>query len=78
MLTPSELLDLLQQTAKTRDKLVTNLNEHSILEIQDFQKLYVAVARRNSISTAYPIVVLRKVGEGVQEDHLVLISNDRT
>lgn len=40
MLTPSELLDLLQQTAKTRDKLVTNLNEHSILEIQDFSKNY--------------------------------------
>lgn len=40
MLNPSELLDLLQQTAKTRHKLVTNLNEHSILKIQDFSKNY--------------------------------------
>ena len=57
MLTPSELLGLLknkleqfprhrfnvQQTVKTYDKLVANLNEHNILKIHDFSKNYICL-----------------------------------
>ena len=99
MLTPSELLDLLknkpeqfprhmfnvQQTAKTYDKLVPNLNEHNILKIHDFSENYVCLLPEEIQSlhwtqeqaTVYPIVVLQKVGEDVREDHLIFISDDR-
>ena len=99
MLTPSELLDLLtnkleqfpkyrfniQQTAKTYDKLVADLNEHNILKIYDFSKNYECLfaEERESLhwtqeqATVYPIVVLKNAREDVQEDHLTFISNNR-
>ena len=64
MLTPSELLDLLknkleqfprhrfnvQQTAKTYDKLVANLNEHNILKIHDFSENYMCLLPEEILS----------------------------
>ena len=99
MLTPSALVDLLknkleqfprhrfnvQQTAKTYDNLVANLNEHTILKIHNFSETYTCLLPEEIQSlhwnqeqaTVYPIVVLRKVGEEVREDHLIFISEDR-
>ena len=99
LLTPSALVDLLknkleqfprhrfnvQQTAKTYDNLVANLNEHTILKIHNFSETYMCLLPEEIQSlhwnqeqaTVYPIVVLRKVGEEAREDHLIFISEDR-
>ena len=74
-----------QNTAKTYEKLVANLNENNMLKIHDFSENYTCLLPEEIMSihwtqdqaTVYPIVVLRKVGEDVREDHLVFISDDR-
>ena len=99
MLTPIELVLLLkeklnkfpmhrfnvQQTAKTYEKIISNLDEHSILKIHDFSENYTCLLPEEiqslhwtqETATVYPIVVLRRVGEDIREDHLTFISDDK-
>ena len=99
MITPSEQVLLLkeklnkfsvhsfnvQQTAKTYDKIIANLNEHSILKIHDFSENYACLLPEEIQSlhwtqetvTVYPIVVIRKVEDDIREDHIDFISNDK-
>ena len=99
MKTPSELVLLLkenlnkfpihrfnfQQTAKTYDKIIANLNEHSILKIHDFSENYACLLPKEiqslhwtqETATIYPIVVIRKVEDKIREDHIAFISNDK-
>ena len=83
MITPSDLVLLLktklnrfpvhrfnvQQIAKTYDKIISNLNEHSILKIHDFLENYACLLPEEiqslqwtqETATVYPTVVIAKV-----------------
>ena len=75
-----------QNTAKTFDSLVDNLDENSILKIHDFSENYTCLLPEEiqslhwtqEMATVYPIVVMRKLGDNIREDHLVFISDDKT
>ena len=99
IITPSELVLLLkeklnefpvhkfnvQQTAKTYGKITANLNEHSILKINDFLENYACLLPEEiqslhwtqETATVNPIVVIRKVEDDIREDHIAFISNDK-
>ena len=74
-----------QHTAKTFDNLINNLNENSIIKIHDFSENYTCLLPEEiqslhwvqETATVYPIVVMRKIGDDVREDHLVFISDDK-
>ena len=65
-----------QQTPKTYDKIIANLNKHSILKIHDFSEIQ-SLHWTQETATVYPIVVIRKVEDDIYEDHIVFISNDK-
>ena len=74
-----------QQTAKAYDKIIANLNEHSILKIHDFSENYACLLPKEiqslhwtrETATVYTIVVIRKVENDIHEYHIVFISNDK-
>ena len=74
-----------QQTAKTYDKIIANLNEHSILKIHDFSESYACLLLEEiqslhwtqETATVYPIVVIKKVEDDIREDRIVFIFNDK-
>ena len=99
MLTTSQLVELLknqlkkfalhqfniQQTTKTYDNILANLDQYSVLKIHDFSENYTYLLPEEIQSihwtqetvTIYPVVVMRKIGENIGEDHLVFISDEK-
>ena len=73
-----------QQTTKTYN-ILANLHQYSILKIYDFSEKYTCLLPEEIQSihwtqetvTIYPVVVMRKIGENIREDHLVFISDDK-
>ena len=98
--TPLQLTDLLktkmekflhhrfsvEQTAKTYEQIIANLNESTIFKIHDFSENYTCLLPDEiqsihwvqETASVYPIVVLRKVNNDIREDHITFISNDKT
>ncbi len=74
-----------QQTAETYEKFISNLKENSIQKIHDFQENYTCLLPEEiqslhwtqETATVYPIIVLRRVGEDIREDHLTFIPDDK-
>jgi len=74
-----------QHTAETFDSLISNLNETSIIKIHDFSENYTCLLPEEiqslhwvqQTATVYPIVVMRRVGADVREDHIVFISDNK-
>ena len=75
-----------EQTAKTYEQIIANLNENTIFKIHDFSENYTCLLPEEiqsihwvqETATLYPIVVLRKVNNDIREDHITFISNDKT
>ena len=74
-----------QQTTKIYDNILANLDQYSILKIHGFSENYTCLLPEEIQSihwtqetvTIYPVVVMRKIGENIREDHLVFISDDK-
>ena len=75
----------IQQTTKTYDNILANLDQYSVLKIHDFSENYTYLLPEEIQSihwtqetvTIYPVVVMRKTGENIGEDHLVFISDEK-
>lgn len=72
-------------TAKTYDNVLNNLTENMLFKIHDFSENYTCLLPEEiqslhwvqETATVYPVVILRKVGLDIREDHLVFISDDK-
>ena len=71
-------------TRKIYDQVIDALSDGTIIKIQDFSENYTCLLPNEIVSihwtqeqaTVFPVVVLRKVNNYVQEDHFVFISDD--
>ena len=74
-----------EHTTKTFGNLVNNLNVNSILKIYDFSEDCTCLLPEEiqslhclqETASIYPIIVMRKAGNEIREDHLVFISDDK-
>ena len=71
-------------TAKTYDNILNNLTENMLFKIHDFSENYTCLLPEEIQSLHWvqetatdPVVVLRKVGDDIREDHLVFFSDDK-
>ena len=71
-------------TRKIYDQVIDALSDGTIIKIQDFSENYTCLLPNEIMSihwtqeqaTVFPVVVLRKVNNYVQEDHFVFVSDD--
>ena len=74
-----------QHTSKTYDQVVSNLTENMLFKIHDFSENYTCLLPEEiqslhwnqETATVYPVVVLRRVGDDIREDHIAFISKDK-
>ena len=71
-------------TSKTYDQVIAGMANSAIVEIQDFSENYTCLLPEEIISihwtqeqaTVYPVVVLRKIDNVLNEDHFTFTSDD--
>ena len=74
-----------KHTGDVYDEMVSNLDDHTVIKVHDFSENYTCLLPEEiqslhwvqETATLYPVVVLRKVGDDVREDHINFISNDK-